>query len=133
VRPVNVRNLAEVEAAVIAVASGGRGGLIVPGSSFATAKRQYFTTLAARHQIPAIYPYRNFVVGGGLMSYGPDTVDQFRQAAGYVERILKGEKPANLPVQAPTKFVLAINLDAARALSIAVPPTLLARADEVIE
>jgi putative ABC transport system substrate-binding protein len=130
---VDVRQLEEVERAIMAAASRRNAGLIVLGSSFASAHRQQLAALAARFTIPAIYPYGHFVVSGGLMSYGPDTLDQFRRAAGYVHRILKGEKPAELPVQAPTKFELAIGLKTARTLGITVPPTLLARADKVIE
>ena len=103
------------------------------GGPLAIAHRDLIITLAARHRLPAVYPYRFYVIGGGLISYGQDTVDPFRRAAGYVDRILKGEKPADLPVQAPTKYELVINLKTAKALGLEVPPTLLARADEVIE
>ena len=102
-------------------------------SPLATVHRDLIITLAARHRLPAVYSDRVFVTDGGLISYGPDLVDQYRRAAGYVDRILKGEKPADLPVQAPTKYELVINLKTAKALGLDVPPTLLARADEVIE
>ena len=131
--PVDVRDAPEIERAVTAFARSGNGGLIVTASALASRHRNVIITLAARHKLPAIYRCRWFVTDGGLLSYGPDYVDQFRQAASYVDRILKGEKPADLPVQAPTKYQLAINLKTARALGITVPPTLLARADEVIE
>ena len=131
--PVNAGEPAEIERAVAAFAREPNGGLIVVVSSWATVHRDLIVALAAKHRLPAIYPYRYFVTGGGLMSYGPDLIDQYRRAAGYVDRILKGEKPANLPVQNPTKYALAINLKTANALGLEVPPTLLARADEVIE
>ena len=107
--------------------------MIVTASPLARVHRNLIIALAARHRLPAVYPFRYFATGGGLISYGPDVADQYRRAAGYVDRILKGEKPADLPVQAPTKYELVINLKTAKALGLEVPPTLLARADEVIE
>jgi putative ABC transport system substrate-binding protein len=133
VTPVNVRDAGEIERAITAFARSPNGGLIVTGSTLAGVHRELIVTLAARHKLPAVYFARYFVAIGGLISYGPGLVDQYRQAASYVDRILKGEKPADLPVQAPTKYELVINLRAAKALALAVPPTLLARADEVIE
>jgi putative ABC transport system substrate-binding protein len=132
VTPVNVRDPSEVERAIRAFA-GSAGGLIVTGSALAVVHRQLIITLAAQHRLPATYPSRFYIVDGGLISYGPDFLDQYRRAAGYVDRILKGEKPADLPVQAPTKYELVINLKTAKALGLEVPPMLLARADEVIE
>ena len=131
--PVNVRDAGEIERAVAAFARSSNGGLIVTASALALRHRDLIITLAARHKLPAVYYERYFVAAGGLISYGPDLVDQYRRAAGYVDRILKGEKPADLPVQAPTKYELVINLKTAKALGLDVPPTLLARADEVIE
>jgi putative ABC transport system substrate-binding protein len=131
--PMDVHDSTEFEHAVAAFARGPNGGLIVTASTLAQVRRELIITLAARHRLPAIYYLRNFVVAGGLMSYGPDNIDQFRRAAGYVDRILKGEKPADLPVQAPTKYELVINLKTAKALGLDVPPMLIARADEVIE
>ena len=133
VSPVNLRNAAEIESAVTAFARSSNGGLIITASGLATVHRDLIVKLAAKHRLPAIYFDRLFVAAGGLISYGPDNNDQLRRAAGYVDRILKGEKPADLPVQAPTKYELVINLKTARALGLEVPPTLLARADEVIE
>ena len=133
VSPVDVRDAGEIERAVTAFARGSNGGLIVTAGGPATSHRHPIIALAARHRLPAVYPTRYYVTAGGLISYGPDLIDQFRRAAGYVDRILKGEKPADLPVQAPTKFELVINLKVAKALGLEVPPTVLARADEVIE
>jgi putative ABC transport system substrate-binding protein len=131
--PLNVRDASEIEHDVTAFARGSNGGLIVTSSGLAAVHRQLIITLAARHRLPAIYSYSYFATSGGLISYGPDPIDQYRRAAGYVDRILRGEKPADLPVQVPTKYELAINLKTAKALGLTVPPTLLARADEVIE
>ena len=131
--PIDARDVAEIERAVTAFAKQPNGGLIVSASAFTIIHRVLIITLAAKHELPAVYPYRFFVAGGGLISYGPDPRDQFRLAAGYVDRILKGEKPADLPVQDPTRFVTARNMKTAKALGLEVPSTLLARADEVIE
>jgi putative ABC transport system substrate-binding protein len=131
--PVDVRDAGEIERAVTAFARAPNGGLIVTGSAAAVVHRDLIAALAARHRLPAVYPGRYSVTAGGLISYAPDLVDQYRRAAGYVDRILKGERPADLPVQAPTKFELLINLKTAKALGLTVPDTVLARADEVIE
>jgi putative tryptophan/tyrosine transport system substrate-binding protein len=132
--PIDVRGADEIEHAITAFArSSTNSGLIVTGSALATVHRDLIIALAARHRLPAVYPVRVFATGGGLISYGPDSIDPYRQAAGYVDRILRGEKPADLPVQTPTKYELVINLKTAKALGLEVPPTLLARADEVIE
>ena len=133
VSPLNLRDAGEIERDVAAFARSPNGGLILTGSTLAVVHRDLIVTLAARHKLHAVYPSRFFVAAGGLISYGPDSIDPHRRAAGYVDRILKGEKPADLPVQAPTKYELAINLKTARALGLDVPPPLLARADEVIE
>jgi putative tryptophan/tyrosine transport system substrate-binding protein len=133
VNPVNMRDAPEIERAVAAFARSSNGGLIVTSSGSAIVRRDLIITLAAQHKLPAVYFERLFVAAGGLISYGANEVDQYRQAAAYVDRILKGEKPADLPVQAPTKYELVINLKTAKALGIEVPPTVLARADEVIE
>jgi putative ABC transport system substrate-binding protein len=133
VSPVNMRNAGEIERAVAAFARSPNGGLIVTPSGPAFAHRDVIITLAARHKLPAVYSDRSFVAAGGLVSYGANEVDQYRQAATYVDRILKGEKPADLPVQAPTKYELVINMKTAKALGLDVPATVLTRADEVIE
>jgi putative tryptophan/tyrosine transport system substrate-binding protein len=131
--PVGVHDASEIERNITAFARGTSGGLIVTGSTLATLHRDLIITVAARHRLPAVYPFHFFATSGGLISYGPYTVEPYRRATGYVDRILKGEKPADLPVQAPTKYELVINLKTAKALGLEVPATLLARADEVIE
>jgi putative ABC transport system substrate-binding protein len=133
VSPVDLRDAGEIERGITAFAKGVNGGLIVTGSALGIVHRELITTLAARHKLPAVYSGRFYVTVGGLISYAPDVIDQFRRAAGYVDRILKGEKPGDLPVQAPTKYELVINLKTAKALGLTVPDSLLARADEVIE
>lgn len=133
VSPVDARDGVMMERIITTFASSSNGGLIVTPSAFSVIIREQIIALAARYKLPAIYFSQLFVSDGGLISYAPDTIDQYRRAAGYVDRILKGEKPANLPVQAPTKYYLVINLKTAKALGLAVPPALLARADEVIE
>jgi ABC-type uncharacterized transport system substrate-binding protein len=131
--PVNVRDAGEIERAIAAFAHSSNAGLILTASALAFVHRNLIVILAARHKLPAVYFARAFVAAGGLVSYGTDVIDQYRRAAGYIDRILKGEKPADLPVQSPTKYELVINLKTAKALGLEVPPTLLARADEVIE
>ena len=133
ISPVNMRDAGEIERAIAAFARSSNGGLIVTGSGLAQVHRNLIITLAARHKLPAVYFERQFVAGGGLVSYGPDFIDMYRRAAGYVDRILKGEKPADLPVQAPTKYELVINLKTAKALGLTIPLTVVSRADEVIE
>jgi ABC-type uncharacterized transport system substrate-binding protein len=133
VSPINVRNAGEIERGVAAVARSANGGLIVPASGWAVRHRDLIITRAGQHKLPAVYFDRYFVTAGGLISYGPDLVDQYRQAAGYIDRILKGEKAADLPVQTPTKYQIVLNLKTAKALGFDIPTTLLARADEVIE
>jgi putative ABC transport system substrate-binding protein len=133
VNPVNMRDAGEIEHSVENFARAPNGGLIVAAGGAAQRHRSLIIALAARHKLPAVYNERNFVAGGGLISYGTDFVDQYRRAAGYVDRILKGEKPADLPVQAPTKYETVINLKTAKALGLEIPPSVLARADEVIE
>jgi ABC-type uncharacterized transport system substrate-binding protein len=131
--PVNVRDAGEIERAITDFAKAPGGGLIVTASALAFVHRDLIISLAARYKLPGVYPARAFVASGGLFTYGASNRDQYRRAASYVDRILKGEKPADLPVQAPTKYELVINLKTARALGLEVPPMLLARADEVIE
>ena len=133
VSPIDIRDASEIERALKEFARSADGGLIVTSSGLANVHRQLILTLAARHRLPAVYSNRVFVTGGGLISYGADSIDPHRLAAGYVDRILRGEKPADLPVQAPVKYELVISLKTAKALGLDVPPTLLARADEVIE
>ena len=132
-QPLDVRDAGEIERALADFARAPNGGLVVPLSTSAIGHRELIFAMAARHRLPAIYPNRLDVAGGGLISYGPNGLHQYRRVAGYVDRILKGEKPADLPVQAPTKYELVINLKTAKALGLEIPPTVLARADEVIE
>jgi putative ABC transport system substrate-binding protein len=132
-RPVRISDAGEMERAIMAFANGSAGGLVVTPSATESFHRDLIVRLAAQHRLPAVYPFRVWATAGGLISYGPDSIDQFRRAAAYVDRILKGEKPADLPVQAPTKYQLVINLKTAKSLGITIPATLLARADEVIE
>jgi putative ABC transport system substrate-binding protein len=133
VNPVNVRDAGEIERAVAAFARAPNGGLVVTNGAAAVLHRELIISLAARHRLPAVYPRRSYVASGGLISYGSDLIDQYRRAASYVDRILKGEKPADLPVQVPTKYELVINLKTAKALGLTIPETLLATADEVIQ
>ena len=132
-RPIGVADANEIERGITAFARDPNSALILTVGPGAIRHREIIIGLAARHKLPAVYPYRFFAADGGLIAYGPDTIEPYRRAAGYVDRILRGEKPADLPVQAPTRYELAINLKTAKALSLEVPPMLLARADEVIE
>jgi putative ABC transport system substrate-binding protein len=132
-RPVDIRDAGEIDRALTAFAQAPNGGLVVTNGQYAFIHRELIIALAARHRLPAVYPYRSLVASGGLVSYGTDSIDPYREAARYVDRILKGEKPADLPVQAPTKFEFAINLKTAKALGLTIPETLLATADEVIQ
>jgi len=132
-KPVNLSDPGEIERAITAFARSPNGGLVVTASALSAVRRDLIIALAARHKLPAVYYERLFVVAGGLISYGANIIDQYRRAAGYVDRILKGEKPADLPVQAPTKYELVINLKTAKAIGLTMPPSVLARADEVIE
>ena len=131
--PVNLRDAAEIKRTVANFARSDNGGLIVTAGAAAIVSRELIPMLAAEHKLPAVYPAREFVTSGGLISYAADFIDQYRRAASYVDRILRGEKPADMPVQAPTKYELVINLKTAKALGLTIPPTLLARADEVVE
>jgi putative tryptophan/tyrosine transport system substrate-binding protein len=133
VSPLDARDAAKLEAAITGFAQSSSGSLIVTSTRFAVINRDLIIAVAARHRLPAVYPYRHYITSGGLVCYGPDQIDQYRRAASYVDRILKGEKPADLPVQAPTKYELVINLKTAKSMGLNVPETLLARADEVIE
>jgi ABC-type uncharacterized transport system substrate-binding protein len=133
VSPLNMRDALEIERAVVAFSRTSNGGLIVTAGALAFVHRELIVALAARHHLPAVYPFRYHVLAGGLLSYGPNFIEQYRLAAGYVDRILKGEKPADLPVQAPTKYELVINHQTARMLGLTVPPTLLSTAEGVIE
>jgi putative ABC transport system substrate-binding protein len=133
VSPINVRDAPEIERAIVAFARSSNSGLIVTASALAFVHRDLIVTLAARHKLPAVYPGRVFVTAGGLVSNAIDTIDQYRRAAGYVDRILKGEKPADLPVQTPTRYELVINIKTAKALGLTVPPTLLTRADDGVK
>jgi putative ABC transport system substrate-binding protein len=133
VRPVDIRNAGEIERSLTEFARSDNGGVILTSSALANVHRDLIIRLAAKFRLPAVYSFRFFVKAGGLAAYGSDSIDPHRRAAGYVDRILKGEKPADMPVQAPTKYELAINLKTAKALGLTVPPSLLSRADEVIE
>ncbi|MGB8070258.1 MAG: ABC transporter substrate binding protein [Pseudolabrys sp.] len=128
-----MRDAHEIERAVTTFAAGSNDGLVVIGSPLTAIHRDLIVALAAQRRLPAVYPFRYFATRGGLISYGPDSIEPYRRAAGYVDRILRGEKPTNLPVQAPAKYDLVINLKTAKSLDLRVPPSLLARADEVIE
>jgi putative ABC transport system substrate-binding protein len=133
VNPVNMRDAGEVERAVAAFARAPNGGLLVTSDARVGLHRNLIIMLAAQHRLPAVYPYRFFITNGGLISYAPDIIDQYRRAAEYVDRILKGEKPADLPIQVPTKYETVINVTTAKALGLTIPETLLATADEVIQ